>query len=70
MWTLLVSLAAFRSSGLPKGLSILGLFVGAIGIITILPALNDFTGLFGLGQIVWFVWLGIVLLRGNQNVTK
>jgi hypothetical protein len=70
IWTLLVSLAALRTSGLPKGLSILGLFVGAIGIITILPALNDFTGLFGLGQIVWFVWLGVVLLRSNQNVTK
>jgi hypothetical protein len=70
MWTLLVSLAALRSSGLSKGLSILGLFIGAIGIITILPALNDFTSLFGLGQIVWFVWLGVVLLRCNPNVTK
>jgi len=69
MWTLLVSLAAWRSGGLPKGVSVLGLFVGAIGIITILPALNDMTGLFGVGQIVWFVWLGIVLLRNNSGTT-
>lgn len=67
MWTLLVSLAAWRSSGLPKGVSVLGLFVGAIGIITILPALNDFTGLFGVGQIIWFIWLGIILLRNNSK---
>ncbi len=67
MWTLLVSLAAWRSGGLPKGASALGLFVGAIGIVTILPALNDFTGLFGLGQIVWFIWLGIVFLRNNSG---
>ncbi len=67
MWTLLVGLAALRSGGLPRGVSILGLLVGAIGIITIFPALNDFTGLFGVGQIVWFIWLGIVLLRNNSG---
>ena len=65
--TLLVSLAGFRSGGLPKGLGILGVLVGAIGIITILPVLNALTGLFGLGQIIWLVWLGIVLLRNNPS---
>lgn len=69
MWTLLVSLAALRTSGLPKALNILGLLVGTIGILTIIPALTDFTGLFGLGQIIWFVWLGIVLLRSNSHMT-
>ena len=66
-WTLLVSLAALRAGGIPKGLNILGLFVGAVGIITIIPALNALTGVFGLGQIVWFVWLGIVLLRNSPS---
>lgn len=69
VWTLLVSLAALRSGGLPKPLNILGLFVGAVGIITIIPALNDLTGIFGLGQIIWFVWLGIVLLRNHPGKT-
>ena len=67
LWTLLVSLAALRAGGLPKGLNILGLLVGAVGIITIIPALNALTGVFGLGQIIWFVWLGIVLLRNNPS---
>lgn len=67
VWTLLVSLAAWRSGGLSKGVSVLGLFVGAIGVITIIPALNDITGLFGLGQIIWFIWLGIVLLRNDPR---
>lgn len=61
--TLLVSLAALRAGGLPKGLNILGLLVGTVGIITIIPALNALTGVFGLGQIIWFAWLGVVLLR-------
>jgi hypothetical protein len=65
--TLMVSLAALRTGGLAKGLNILGVLVGVVGIITIIPTLNDLTGVFGLGQIVWFVWLGIVLLRNSPS---
>ena len=65
--TLLVSLAAMRTGELPKGLNILGVLVGAVGIITIIPALNALVAVFGLGQIVWFIWLGIVMLRSNPS---
>ena len=37
-------LARLRAGGLPKGLNILGLLVGAIGIISIIPGLTDLTG--------------------------
>ena len=69
LWTLLVSLAALRAGGLPKGLNILGLLVGAVGIISIFPGLTDLTGVFGLGQIIWFVWLGTVLPRNEPAKT-
>ncbi len=65
--TLLVSLAALWTGGLPKGLNTLGVLVGSVGIITIIPALNDLVGVFGLGQIIWFVWLGAILLRSNPS---
>ena len=66
LWTLLVSLAALRAGGLPKGLNILGLLAGAIGIISIVPGLTEMmAGVFGLISIIWFIWLGIVLLRSN-----
>ena len=69
-FALLVSLAALRFGGLPKGLNLLGLLVGTVGIISIIPGLTDLmVGIFGLSQIVWFVWLGIVLLRSNQGKT-
>jgi hypothetical protein len=68
--TLLVSLAALRAGGLPKGLNILGLLVGVVGIISLIPGLTEvMTGVFGLSQIIWFVWLGIVLLRSNPGKT-
>ena len=69
LWTLLVSLAALRAGELPKGLNILGLLVGAVGIISMIPGLTDLTGVFGLSQMIWFVWLGIMLLRSNPGKT-
>jgi hypothetical protein len=65
---LLVSLAALQAGGLPKGLNILGLMVGAVGIVSLLPGLTEgMIGIFGLGQIIWFVWLGIILLRNSPS---
>lgn len=64
---LLVSWAAWRAGGLPRGLNILGLLVGAVGIASLLPELTALTGLFGISQMVWYVGLGIVLLRGNPS---
>ena len=71
LWVLLVSLAALRTEELPKGLNILGLCVGMMGIFSLIPALtNLLTGVFGLGQIIWFVWLGIVLLQNSWSVSS
>ena len=67
VWTLLVSWAALQTGGLPKGLNILGLLAGAVGLVSILPGLTDLTGLFGISQMIWFAWLGIVLLRTSDK---
>jgi len=69
-WVLLVSLAALRAGGLPRGLNILGLLVGAVGIISLIPGLTELLiGVFGLTQIIWLVWLGVVMLRSNPQET-
>jgi len=68
LWVLLVSLAALRAGGLPRGLNIIGLLVGAVGVVSLIPGLTDLlVGVFGLSQIVWYVWLGIVLLRSKPG---
>jgi hypothetical protein len=67
LWTLLVSWAVLRTGGLPRALGYLGVVVGLVGILSVVPALNDIGGLFGMGQLVWFAWLGVVLLRSDPR---
>jgi hypothetical protein len=68
LWTVLVSWAALRGGGLPKALNYLGIVVGVVGLISAIPVLKDMTGVFGMSQIVWFVWLGSILLRNKPGV--
>jgi hypothetical protein len=63
LWILLVSWAGLRTRTLPRALNGLGLVVAAAGLLSLAPALRDASIAFGLIQIVWLLWLGIVLLR-------
>ena len=70
LWALLVSVAALRAGGLPRGLNIFGLLVGAVGIVSIIPGLTGMAvGVFGLSQMIWYSVLGVVLLRRNSVKT-
>ena len=63
LWVLLLSWAALRAGNLPMVLNYIGVLVGLAGILTVVPAFDVLMDVFGLGQIVWFAWLGIVMLR-------
>ncbi len=68
LWVLLISWAALRSGGLPKALNYIGVLMGVAGILTVVPAAREVARMvFSLGQLVWFAWLGIVLLRGRTS---
>jgi len=69
LWVLLLSWAALRAGNLPKVLNYLGALVGLAGILTVVPAFDVLMDVFGLGQIAWFVWLGIVMLREKPSAT-
>jgi len=62
LWFLLLSWVALRARALPRVLNYLGVVTGVAGILSVL-ALTDLTAVYGLGLIIWFVWLGIVMLR-------
>lgn len=67
LWMLLISWVALQARGLPTALNYLGIMVGVAGILSALPGLGEVGLIFGLVQIVWFIWLGIVMLRGSTS---
>ena len=57
-----------RDEGLPKALNYLGMVLGVAGLIsTAAPVLKVLGVAFGLGIIVWWLWLGIVMLHSNPS---
>jgi hypothetical protein len=68
LWLLLLSWAVLRAMELPRVLNYLGVVIGVAGILSVVlqPAL---AAVYGLGLIIWFVWLGIFMLRSNQGKT-
>jgi hypothetical protein len=70
VWIILVSWAAMQARGLPRAATYLGVVTGLAGLLSIIPAITEVAvGLFALGQIVWFIWLGIVMLRGSAGTS-
>lgn len=63
LMTIAFSLAGLRAKRFPQVLAWLGVLVGALGLVSALPGLGDLGAGFGLAQIPWFVWVGIVLIR-------
>jgi hypothetical protein len=70
-WVLLVSWAALRAGELPKALNYLGMVLGVAGILSTIPALFLMLALvFGIGKIVWLIWLGIFMLRSDPTTAE
>lgn len=67
LWVLLVSLVVLRSGALPKALGWLGVVIGLAGLTSVVPPLHDAGIAFGLLEIVWLVWLGVVLMRTKPS---
>lgn len=64
LWILLISWTALRARQLPRALNYIGIVAGVAGLLTLVPSLDALVAMFALGQITWYVWLAIVLLRG------
>ena len=70
VWLVLIGWAALRARELPRALSFLAIVLGIAGILTVVPILEPASSVYGLGLIVWFVWLGIVMLRTSRRRTS
>ncbi len=67
VWVLLLGIVGLRGSA-RSPLGWLGLVVGSCGVLTVIPPLRGLSMLFGLSQTLWFVGIGIALLRSNRGV--
>ena len=67
LWILLVSWVALQAGKLPKILNYLGGVIGFVGLLVLVLPLNVVGPLFGPGLIIWFVWIGIVLLLSSSR---
>ena len=65
LWFLLLSWVALRARELPRVLNYLGVVLGVAGVLSVVVASLVLSAVYGLGLIIWFVWLGIVMLRGR-----
>jgi hypothetical protein len=67
IWVLLVSVAALRTDRLPRALNLAGILSAGAGLATVVPGTEAAEIVFGLGMIVWFAWLGVVLIRDRHD---
>jgi hypothetical protein len=70
LWVLLVSWLVVRGGALPKALGWLGMAIGVAGLVSAVPPLHDAAIAFGLLQIVWLGWLGVVLMRTKASAAE
>jgi len=69
IWTLLISIMALKANALHKGICYVGIVAGIAGILSIIPVVNFVggTAIFGITQIIWYVFMGITLLKQPKD---
>ena len=75
IWVLLISYTGIKHGIYVKATHILGCAVGIAGVLTLFSGLSFFSGnvffeastaIFGLGQIVWFILIGLHMTRASH----
>lgn len=66
LWVLLLSISGLQQQRLDKAFHLLGMVVGVLGILTVMHTLPFLKDAFGVTQLIWFIWLGISLLRATK----
>ena len=65
LWMLCICSKVSWNSHLNNNARILGVVIGFSGILTVITVSDFFGVLFGVGQLVWFNWLGFLLMKNS-----
>lgn len=64
LWILFLSWSALQTGQLNRGLNILGVVIGISGVLTMIVPIAEMSQIFfGFSMIVWFAWVGFVLIQ-------
>ncbi|WP_397445287.1 hypothetical protein [Polaribacter sp. R77954] len=69
IWVFCIGVIALKSKYWNKYFNLFSLLLGSIVFITVLPYFYGFVGVFGMLQIIWFIWLGFMLCREQEYVS-
>lgn len=67
VWVLLISLMGLKHPAFSLSLNLNGIIVSIAGTLTIIPSLDFMASIFGLTQIIWFIWVGIVIIQTSSK---
>jgi hypothetical protein len=67
IWILLVSIAGLLTARLPRWLNVVGIITAVAGLLTVVPDFEAIEMVFGLGSIIWFIGIGVTLLRDGRT---
>ncbi len=65
VWVLGISIVALRERLFARWTNYLGVVMGIAALATIVPALEDVGAVFGLGLIIWFIAVGMTLIKDH-----
>ncbi len=51
-------------------IGVFGIIVGAIGMLSLIPALIDMPGVFGITQLIWFIIVGVSFMRAEKGTIR
>jgi hypothetical protein len=62
-----VSVAGLLTARLPRWLNVVGIITAVAGLMTVVPDFEAIEMVFGLGSIIWFIGVGVTLLRDGRS---
>jgi hypothetical protein len=69
IWVFIISVTSLNHNKFGKILNYFGLIIGGVGILTIIPGLKELGAIFSLTQIVWFILIGVTLIK-KQGINQ
>lgn len=67
IWVTLINTCLLKERRLSKKLVMFGYFISFFGFLTLIPSLQEMGAVFGLLQIIWFLFVGFMLLHERRN---